>query len=868
MGPFGVGIFPLLALNALLASGALANLPPVVDSFTASPANARPGQTLTLTLNAHDPDCATTCTSGCGAYIRPDLLQWSDNTGRLPAAAFASSTPGAAGSPWSATASWVAPPADGTYVVTASIADSGGSLCGGRQTTTATLTITVSTSAPPVIDSFVASPLSVPVGGTAQLSCVAHDPAGGSLSYAFSADAGSLLDGAAPGTAQWTAPQSAGAVALRCTASTVAGPPVTAQTSVQVVIGSFAGWLPLNGARTTRVGGLPDGRLAVVDGVAGTVSAVSPSGSLSWSVPDLAEPVAVASASNEIYVLERKASRITVLGPDGARLRVVPCPGQAPSGLAAGPGADELTVSDGAAARLYVIGAGTGDFRRAIGDGMLVFPAGVTCYQGKVAVADAGLRRVVLFDGGGSLLATLGNDTLFVRPQGVAWDATAGRLVVADSFSAEITVMGEDGSVRGQLAGFGAGAGQISAPVDAQLVGGGLLAVPLAVTGRVALYTLLSSLPPTASNNGPLCVGSTLALSTPAVAGATYSWSGPGGFTSGLQNPTIPGVTAVNAGTYGVTVTVGGFVSPPGTTVVSVSSPPAPPTAGNNGPLCAGGTLQLSASVVAGGTYAWSGPNGFVSTVQLPTISPVTAAAAGIYSVTVAVNGCTSPAGVTAVIVSPVPAAPAIASPATATPGQTGLAASVPAHAGSVYHWSLANGTIVSGQGTGQVAFDVGAPGTATLSVTETVPSGCTSAPGTATIAVAPVEAGTSFYTVTPCRLVDTRNADGPLGGPPLQPGLERIFDVAASSCGIPAGAKVISVNVAVTGAVAGGFLTIYSGDALQRPGTSAISFSAGQTRANNGIVRLAVDGSGTIKVYAGTTGSVELILDVNGYFQ
>jgi len=863
-----VGIFPVLLLNAFLSATALANLPPVVDAFTASPAAALPGQTLMLTLNAHDPDCAATCTSGCGAYIRPDLLQWSDSTGRPPAAAFLNSNPGPAGSPWSVTADWVAPLAEGSYVVTASVADSGGTLCGGRQTTVATLTITVSTSAPPVIDSFVVSPLSVPVGGTAQLSCVAHDPAGGALTYAFSADAGSLQSGATPGTAQWTAPVSAGVVNLRCSANAAAGPPVTAQASVQVILGSFSGWLPPSVGRATRVGGLLDGRIAVVDGVGGTVSAVSSSGSVSWSAPGFAEPIAVASAGNEIYVLEKKAARIAVLSTSGAPLRTVPCPGQSPAGLAAGPGVGELTVSDGAGARLYVIAADTGALRRTMGEGILAFPAGVTCYQGRTAVADTGLRRVVLFDGSGAVLATLGDDTLFVRPQGVTWDATAGRLVVTDSFASEITVMGEDGSVRGQLAGFGAGAGQISAPVDAQLVGGGLLAVPLAVTGQVALYSLLSSLPPTASNNGPLCIGSTLALSTPTVAGAAYSWTGPNGFASALQNPTIANVTALNSGSYSVTVTVGGSTSPPGTTTVLVTPAPVTPTVAKNGPVCEGGALQLSASVVAGGSYSWSGPTGFRSSVQLPTIFPVTVAAAGIYSVTVSVNGCTSPAGITAVIVNPVAASPAITAPATAAAGQTGLTASVPAHAGSAFNWSLSNGTITSGQGTSQIAFSVGASGTATLSVTETISSGCPSAPGTATVAVAPAAAGTSFHTLTPCRVVDTRNPDGPWGGPPLQPGLERIFDVGASPCGIPAGASAVSVNVTVTGAVGGGSLLVYAGDELQRPGASTISFSAGRTRANNAMVKLAVDGSGTIKVYAGTTGTVDFILDVNGYFQ
>src|SRR5207237_6018986 len=55
---------------------------------------------------------------------------------------------------------------------------------------------------------------------------------------------------------------------------------------------------------------------------------------------------------------------------------------------------------------------------------------------------------------------------------------------------------------------------------------------------------------PSASNTGAYASGQTIALSTPTVAGATYSWTGPNTFTSSLQNPTIANATLANAGTY------------------------------------------------------------------------------------------------------------------------------------------------------------------------------------------------------------------------------------------------------------------------------------------------------------------------------
>ncbi|MFI5197415.1 MAG: hypothetical protein ACHQJD_02250 [Thermoanaerobaculia bacterium] len=123
-------------------------------------------------------------------------------------------------------------------------------------------------------------------------------------------------------------------------------------------------------------------------------------------------------------------------------------------------------------------------------------------------------------------------------------------------------------------------------------------------------------------------------------------------------------------------------------------------------------------------------------------------------------------------------------------------------------------------------------------------------------------------YTLPPCRVLDTRNPTGLLGGPSLQPGATRAFDVTSSPCGIPSTAQAISVNLAVTGPMGPGHLTLYPGDAVQAPLASTINFAASQTRANNAVSPLASDGSGTIKVLAGTGGTVDFILDVNGYFQ
>jgi hypothetical protein len=124
------------------------------------------------------------------------------------------------------------------------------------------------------------------------------------------------------------------------------------------------------------------------------------------------------------------------------------------------------------------------------------------------------------------------------------------------------------------------------------------------------------------------------------------------------------------------------------------------------------------------------------------------------------------------------------------------------------------------------------------------------------------------FYSLTPCRLVDTRNAAGPYGGPGIPPSGERIF-TAINRCGIPTTAKAISVNAAVVLAPGPGNLTFYPGD-LSAPTASNINFTAGQTRANNAVVKLAGSGSGTfaIRQFTNPPGNTHVIVDVNGYFQ
>jgi hypothetical protein len=320
--------------------------------------------------------------------------------------------------------------------------------------------------------------------------------------------------------------------------------------------------------------------------------------------------------------------------------------------------------------------------------------------------------------------------------------------------------------------------------------------------------------------------------------------------------------TAASAGLKTVTITnPDGQTAAAAVLTIGATAPPAP-TATNNGPICAGQTLQLNASAIASATYAWTGPNSFSSALQNPTIVGATAAATGTYSVTATVGGSTSAPGTTVATVDAIPGTPVIAVAPLVGAGSPNRTASVALHAGATYAWTIGNGTITSGQGTDQITFTAGAAGTPlTLSVTESSPAGCTGAAGTATVTVAAAGQYIQYYTVVPCRQLDTRS------GSALPPGGTLTVALTGGTCGIPATANAVSANVTVTQPTAPGYLTLYP-TTSSAPVVSNINFTPGVTRANNAILVLANDGSGEIDVLNGSAGTVHVIIDVNGYLE
>lgn len=134
--------------------------------------------------------------------------------------------------------------------------------------------------------------------------------------------------------------------------------------------------------------------------------------------------------------------------------------------------------------------------------------------------------------------------------------------------------------------------------------------------------------------------------------------------------------------------------------------------------------------------------------------------------------------------------------------------------------------------------------------------------------ALAAVPAPTSYFALTPCRIVDTRNSTGAdAGWPALDANATRSFSV-TGKCAIPASAATLSVNVTVTGPSSAGELVLFRGDLASSPPTSSISFKAGTTRANIGVLSLSGDGTSSFQVTNRSSGPAHFILDVNGYLQ
>ncbi|MEI6021861.1 MAG: PKD domain-containing protein, partial [Bacteroidota bacterium] len=169
-----------------------------------------------------------------------------------------------------------------------------------------------------------------------------------------------------------------------------------------------------------------------------------------------------------------------------------------------------------------------------------------------------------------------------------------------------------------------------------------------------ALITLSVHVTPSLTAVGStVCANQTLSLSAQSLPGSSYYWTGPLGYNSFSQNPSMVNPPASVSGNYTVRAT-----SPQGCTNTAISNvtvttlPSLFPS--NNSPLCYGDNLFFNPNNTGGLNFFWSGPAGFITQLQYPSINNVALAATGIYTLTITAGPCLK-TGTTSVLIHALP---------------------------------------------------------------------------------------------------------------------------------------------------------------------------------------------------------------------
>ncbi|MBW7912112.1 MAG: T9SS type A sorting domain-containing protein [Taibaiella sp.] len=240
---------------------------------------------------------------------------------------------------------------------------------------------------------------------------------------------------------------------------------------------------------------------------------------------------------------------------------------------------------------------------------------------------------------------------------------------------------------------------------------------------------------PVAVNNSPLCAGDSLHLSSSSsTGGITFSWAGPGSFSSSAQDTSVANSTTAMSGDYIVTANLNGCTRKDTTTVL-VKPLPAAVTLSSNGPLCAGDTLQLSSTTsTTGVSYSWTGPGSFSAATQNSNRGNATASMTGWYKMLVGLNGCTYTDSTYATVHS-IPAVPNISYTNPLCVGET-LNLGTATVSGASYSWSGPGNFSSSSQSPTRSNMQFGDTGMYKLATTV---NGCTSDTGTATVNINPL---------------------------------------------------------------------------------------------------------------------------------
>ncbi|MFD2160831.1 Ig-like domain-containing protein [Paradesertivirga mongoliensis] len=225
----------------------------------------------------------------------------------------------------------------------------------------------------------------------------------------------------------------------------------------------------------------------------------------------------------------------------------------------------------------------------------------------------------------------------------------------------------------------------------------------------IPYLTASSNSPASAGSSSQLCAGSTLTLTAnPNLTGATYTWTGPNGFTATGRTVSIPSVTAAASGTYTVVITDAAVcltaATATATTDVTINARPDPPTSGGNVTICENGasqTLTANATAAPGMNIVWYDAATGGNVVSPATYTSTTAGSRTLYAETVnPATSCRSTTRTAVILtINPAPARPTL--PGNVTVCENGISqtltatASVPAGHSIVWYDAATGGNVV-----------------------------------------------------------------------------------------------------------------------------------------------------------------------------
>ncbi|MEM9920642.1 MAG: PKD domain-containing protein [Bacteroidota bacterium] len=280
---------------------------------------------------------------------------------------------------------------------------------------------------------------------------------------------------------------------------------------------------------------------------------------------------------------------------------------------------------------------------------------------------------------------------------------------------------------------------------------------------------------------GEICAGESIKLTANATGnGLTYAWTATGG---SFDDPTamMPNYTMMMPGTYTITVVVTdeNGCSGEASTTVTVNPNPEVEIDPQDGEICAGESIKLTANATGNGlTYAWTATGGSFDdpTAMMPNYTMMMP---GTYTITVVVtdeNGCVGEASTT-VTVNPNPEVEIDPIDATICVDQGLKLSAVSSSMGLTYAWTISGGMLDDSTAMMPV-FTSSVPGTYTVEVTVTDANGCTGSAAPATITVIEPKAGTLTIDEAFVCLVDDKATVSatPNGDAMVPPGFETIF--------------------------------------------------------------------------------------------